>query len=167
MSAPKQLAKRRKLEKKRLRKRETRLKRQRKRQTGWYRPDGFGPVAMLDAPVGGVKMSEVLGDFVAPLADSFGDDRAAYERLLSLGQVAWNVALEPEHRREAMIDDMIEAGLPRESLWERQACRELLDRLVARKLESFAKYQRPILAFQLDELEDGGYYLSVASGLFQ
>ena len=111
-------------------------------------------------------MSEVLGDFVAPMAD-FGHDRAAYERLLSLGQVAWNVALEPEHRREAMIDDMIEAGLPRESLWERQACRELVHRLIARKLESFAKYQRPILAFQLDELEDGDYHLSVASAVFQ
>jgi hypothetical protein len=164
MSAPKQVAKRRKLEKKRLRKRETRLKRQKRRQTGWYRPDGFGPVAMLDAPVGGVKMSEVLGDFVAPMADS-SQDRAAYERLLSLGQVAWNAALEPEHRREAMIDDLIEAGLPWESLWERQACRELVHKLVARKLESFAKYQRPILAFQLDELEDGGYYLSVASAV--
>lgn len=164
MSAPKQIAKRRKLEKKRLRKRETRLKRQRKRQASWYRPDCFGPVAMLNAPVGGVKMSEVLGDFVAPMAD-FGHDRAAYERLLSLGQVAWNVALEPEHRREAMIDDMIEAVLPWGSLWERQTCRELVHRLVARKLESFAKYHRPILAFQLDELEDGGYYLSVASAV--
>jgi len=166
MSAPKQVAKRRKLERKRLRKRETRLKRQRKRQTGWYRPDCFGPLATLNAPVGGVKMSEVLGDFVAPMAD-FGHDRAAYERLLSMGQVAWNVALEPEHRREAMIDDMIEAGLPWGSLWERQACRELVHRLVARKLESFAKYHRPILAFQLDELEDGGYYLSVASAVFR
>ena len=166
MSAPKQIAKRRKLERKRLRKRETRLKRQRKRQTGWYRPDCFEPVAMLNAPVAGVKMSEVLGDFVAPLDDS-GHDLAAYERLLSLGQIAWNAALQPEHRREAMIDDMIEKGLPGESPWERQACRELVHKLVARKLESFAKYQRPILAFQLDELEDGGYYLSVASGVFQ
>jgi hypothetical protein len=166
MSAPKQIAKRQKLERKRLRKRETRLKRQRKRQTSWYRPDCFGPVAMLNAPVGGVKMSEVMGDFVAPMADP-GRDRVAYERLLSLGQVAWNVALEPEHRREAMIDDMIEAGLPWGSPWELQACRDLVHRLVARKLESFAKYQRPILAFQLDELEDGGYYLSVASALFR
>jgi len=157
MSAPKQLAKRQKLERKRLRKQKTRLTRQKKRQTCWHQSDYFGLV-------GGVKMSEVLGDFVAPLADS-ADNLAAYERLLSLGLVAWNAALESEHRREAMIDDLLEEVLREASLWERQACHEIVDRLVARKLESFAEYQRPIMAFQLDELEDGGYYLSVASGL--
>lgn len=164
MSAPKQLAKRQKLERKRLRKREMRLKRQKKRQTCWYRSDGIEPVATRNVPAGGLKMSTVLEDFVAPLLDS-AEDRDAYERLLSLGLIAWNAALQPEHRREAMIDDMIEEGLRGESPWERQACREIVQRLVARKLGRFAKYQRPILAFQLDELEDGGYYLSVVSGL--
>ena len=164
MSAPKQLAKRQKLERKRLRKQRTRFKRQKRQQACWYQPDGLGPVGFVNGPVGGVKMSEVLDDFVAPLADS-ADDRADYERLLSLGLVAWNAALEPQHRRKVMIDDVLQEGLRGASLWEQQACREVIDRLVARKLESFAEYQRPIMAFQLDELEDGGYYLSVVSGL--
>jgi hypothetical protein len=165
MSAPKQLAKRQKLERKRLRKRKTRLKRQKERQTSWYESDGFDPIGILNGPVGGLKMSEVLEDFVAPLADS-ADDRDAYERLYSLGLVAWNAALEPEHRRKAMIDDLLEELLRGADLWERHVCREIVDRLVTRKLESFAEYRRPILAFQFEDLEDGGYYLSVASGLY-
>jgi len=165
MSAPKQLAKRQKLERKRRRKRETRLDRQKKRQTGWYQPDSFGPVGIVGGPVGGIMMSEVLQDFVAPLVNSV-DGHAAYQRLFSVAQVAWNAALEPVYRREAIIADAIDEAMPGESQWARQECRELIDWLVARKLERFAKYQRPILSFQLDELDDGGYYLSVISGLF-
>ena len=164
MSMPKQAAKRRKLEKKRLRRREAHVKRQKRRQGGWCGPDWFEPVAALGVPGKIAKMSDVLGDFIAPVADS-ADDIEAYERLLSLGVIAWNVALQPEWRREAMIGAAIDDEIGWDHVWEREMRRDLLRRLVARKLECFAACQRPILAFHLDELEDGGYYLSVASGV--
>ncbi len=166
MSAPKQLAKRQKLERKRRRKRELRLIRRKNQQPGWLQPAGLGSIGMVTGPVGGLKMSTVFEEFVSPLLDSV-DGRAECKKLFSIAQVAWNAALEPESRRDAMLDDMIKTAMPMASLEARQGCRELLDSLVARKLESFAKYQRPIFSFQLDELEDGGYYLSVASGVFR
>ena len=164
MSAPKQVTKRRKLEKKRQRKRVTQLKRQKQAQIRRCQPDCLELAATPNAHVEITKMSDVLKDFVRPLAGS-ADGRDTYERLLWLGMVAWNAALLPEYRRAEMIDDLMEQGMRWESAWERQACCETVDRLVARKLERFAGYQRPILAFQLDELGDGDYYLSVASGL--
>ncbi len=164
MSAPKQLAKRRKLERKQLRKRETRLKRQKERQKGWDGPGWLDPVAAFDPPFERTKMSEVLQDFVAPLWDS-ACDREACEHILMLGIVAWDAALQPQRGREAMINDMIEKGMSAASPSERQACSDTVHWLVARKLKLFAAYQRPIFSFQLDELEDGGYHLSVVSGL--
>jgi hypothetical protein len=164
MSAPKQLAKRRKLEKKRLRKRETRLRRQKQRGTDWFGPDPLDSTSLICGPVGGVKMSTVLEDFMAPLIEC-ANGWAEYERLFRLGQLAWNVALAPQAAHEGMIDEAVREAMPDASFWAQQECRELLNWLVARKLKSFARYERPILGFQLDELEDGGFYLSVMSGL--
>lgn len=164
MSAPKQLAKRQKLERKRRRKRENRLKQRNGGQTTWLRSDFLDSSGISNGPVGGLKMSKVFEDFVAPMLESV-EGLEAHKRLFLLAQTAWNVALEPEHCHNAMLGEIVDQTLPNASQRVRQYCRELLDWLVARKLDSFAAYQRPILGFQLDELEDGGYYLSVASGL--
>lgn len=105
-------------------------------------------------------MSEVLEHFVEPLADSVeGYDE--YKELISIAVIAWNAALEPEYRRTALIGSTIDSVV--KDLQYRLTCRELIERLVARKLEHFAQYRRPILAFQLDVFEDGSFYLSVAS----
>jgi hypothetical protein len=164
MAVPKQFAKRMKLERKRLRKRETRLAWRRSLATRPYSTDSSPPPEVVYGPVGGLKMSDVLSDFVAPLANS-NLDRSDLMQLLSMAQVAWNIALEPKYRHETMIDDAIEERLIRPKTVQRMQCRELLCWLVARKLECFAKCHRPILAFQVEDLEDGGYYLSVISGL--
>jgi hypothetical protein len=162
MSVPKQVAKRRRLEKKRLRKRQGRLKLQKSREARGQRADFFEPLAAMNAPAFGQKMSQVLGDFVAPVTGC-ANNLTDWKRLLSLGMIAWNSALQPPHCREAIINSAIDEGLRRENLQDRQADRKLVDWLIMRKLESFANYQRPIVAFQIDELEDGGYYLSVVS----
>jgi hypothetical protein len=155
MSVPKQLAKRRKLERKRLRKRESRARRQRDQRT-------FGRVPIwIDAPVG-FKMSDVLSDFVAPYGDCW-DDADSYRRLLTLGIVAWNAALQPPDRRQAMINDVIDNGLRTEGRHTREMCYDIVQELIARKLTDFAEYRRPILNFHLDDLGDGDFYLVVAS----
>jgi hypothetical protein len=167
MSVPKQLAKRMKLEKKRLRKRETRLARRESRAMSPYLAGFFGLPGVVCGPVGGLKMSDVMSDFVAPAILDCTLDRRGLTQLYSMAQTAWNIALEPEHRHEAMIEDATEAGLENPTAQNRQLCREFLRWLVTRKLDYFAQYRRPILAFQIDDLEDGGHYLSVVSGLLQ
>jgi len=157
MSAPKQLLKRRKLEKKRLRKRESRIRRQRRQRSSWYEPVSF------DAP-GGVKMSDVLAGFVGPLAGDW-QDAEAYRRLLTLGLVAWNAALQPPSEQQHMVDDVIGKGLSGESQYMRQMCREIVDRLILRKQTHFAQYRRPILNFALEDRGGGDYFLSVISVL--
>ena len=156
MSAPKQLIKRRKLERKRLRKRESCLRRNKKQLSSRSEAVFYGPF-------GNLKMSDVLSDFVAPLADECRD-RDAYSRLLTLGLVAWNAALRPQSERQGMVEDLIGKGLRDESPYVRRMCREVVDHLIARKLAHFAKYQRPILSFHLEDRGDD-YYLSVMSAL--
>ena len=111
-------------------------------------------------------MSDVLSEFVAPEIDStvVGTD---LKTLLSMAQAAWNIALEPESRHERMIDDAIKENMDHPAPLERESCREFLRGLVARKLECFARYQRPIFGFQIDELEDGDYHLTVISGVLR
>jgi hypothetical protein len=164
MSAPKQLAKRQKLERKRRRKHEALRRRQRRRQADLRPSELFDVFPAVSSPVGGIKMSTVLEDFLAPWADS-AENIEAYSTIISMGVVAWNAALEPAHWRAAFVSSAIDAAMKNASIQERLACREFIENLIVRKLEYFAEYHRPILAFQLDELDDGGWYLSVASGL--
>ena len=164
MSAPRQLAKRQRLERKRRRKRET-LRRRREKQPPFPSAgDFFDAFPAVSGPVRGIKMSTVLESFVAPLLHQV-DGYRAYSTLISMGVVAWNAALEPEYRRTAFVSSAIDAAMKNATLRERLEGRELIEGLIARKLQHFANYQRPILAYQLDELEDGVFYLSVASAL--
>jgi hypothetical protein len=143
MSMPKQLAKRMKLAKKRIRKRENRRARQNSLATYSYQFDCFDPPDLPFGGVGGVKMSDVLSEFVSPEIDSTMD-RTQLATLYSMGQAAWNIALEPEHRHDRMIDETIKERLDRAPPLEREGVREFLRNLVTRKLERFAGYQRPI-----------------------
>jgi hypothetical protein len=165
MSAPKQLAKRQKIERKRRRKQEAlRRHRQRKQPTALHPTDFFDPVPVACGPIGGIKMSAVLEDFIAPLTE-LAEDYEAHSNIVSMGVVAWNAALEPEHRRAAFVGCMIDAAMNGATIEDRLTCRELIEDLIARKLQHFANYRRPILSYHLDKLEDGSLYLSVASAV--
>jgi hypothetical protein len=164
MSAPRQLAKRQRLERKRRRKREALRRRQEKQPPVAYAGDSLETFPAVGGPVGGVKMSKVLESFVAPLLHQV-DGYRAHSTLISMGVVAWNAALEPDYRRAAFVSSAIDAAMKHATLQERLEGRELIEGLIARKLQHFANYHRPIFGYQLDELEGGGFYLSVASGL--
>lgn len=161
MSAPKQLAKRNRLERKRRRKQEAMRRRQSRRDE--RRPSGvLESFPSVSEMLGGIKMSSVLEEFVAPWRDEV-EGREEYSKLLSLGVVAWNAAMEPEERRAILLNSATAAATEGMSHEGRLACRKLIDHLIARKLRYFASCRRTILTYHLDDLPDGGLHLSVAS----
>lgn len=108
-------------------------------------------------------MSEVLEDFVAPYRDQ-AETEEAFNELLTLATVAWNVALQPVERRQAMIDRVTGpafAGLSREDQADGQG---IIEMFIRRKDEYFAANRRAIYSFKVTETPDG-FHLSVASTL--
>ena len=99
------------------------------------------------------KMSEVLEDFVEPYRE-LADTQDALRKLLNLGMLAWNAALLPEDQRQAIIDEILAAGLSRASEAERAQARELVEALVRRKEELFAANRRAIVSFELTHRGD-------------
>jgi hypothetical protein len=158
MSAPKHLAKRRNLERKKQRKQQARLRRLRKREVGPYFEEG-----VLYGGPSGVKMSEVLAQFVEPFA-GWVDGEEDYRKLLTLGAAAWNAALESEAFRQAMLDDALATQVAGATDEDRNAFTKLFSDLVTRKHEQFAAYRRPILDFILEDT-GRGYQLVVISSL--
>jgi len=123
-----------------------------------------GKVAgMVTNPKGEVKMSEVLEEFVEPYLD-FAQNRSEREKLFSIAVIAWNLAIMPEQGRQPLIDQVIKAGLNGNDLLAQQDTQEIIDELIARKQNFFAKNKRYIVDFQL---QDTGrqFHLSVASTL--
>jgi hypothetical protein len=159
MSAPKSAAKRQRLERKRRRKDEAKRKRRRK-QGGGPGFDSFDVLADLPRPV---KMSDVLQNFLEPFLDEDTEDIEDHRRVFSIGMVAWNAALRPEPERQAMVDRLIREAMPREPAELQAVVRAMIDSLIERKERHFGHYRRPIVGFDLSELDDGGWFLNVAS----
>ena len=92
-------------------------------------------------------MSEVLIEFDDPLVDPSFDRR---DFMVPVFHGADGVEHRPGvlHHHESLIHEALEEHLPNATPFERQECREQLRWLVARKLKSFAKYRRPIMALQ-------------------
>jgi hypothetical protein len=131
-------------------------------------PGRRGPAIPPDAkivynPAGREKMSAVLEEFVEPYRDS-ASTYDEFRKLLMLGSLAWNAALLPEDKRRAMIEETLEAGFSRAGAADRAAVREIVERLVRRKLEHFAANKRAIVSFELTDRGDD-FHLSVASTL--
>src|SRR5579875_3884268 len=89
------------------------------------------------SPAGREKMSEVLEDLVEPYR-GMALDAESFRRLLSLGVLAWNVALLPEDERWSTIDKMVDDLLPGAGELDRSEVLAVIGALVRRKLEHFA-----------------------------
>ena len=115
-------------------------------------------------PPGQVKMSDVLTRFVAKELKS-ADTREATEMLLTLAIIAWNMSFLPEQGRQEMSEMALSTGLPPTTGESRAELKRFIERLIARKHKRFSKYTRWIISFELVDLEDGDFYLNVASTL--
>ncbi len=109
------------------------------------------------------KMSDVLEEFVQPLEDP-ADTEESYMKLLTLGMLAWNAALQPEDQRQAFIDRMIAVALPGAPQRDRATVRQVVDMLIQRKQQLFPNNRRVIISFSLTDRGDD-FHLSVVSTL--
>ena len=105
----------------------------------------------------GVKMSEVLKEFIAPYRD-IANTEEAFRKLLVTAVIAWNAALFPAEERKAHLEKVLEA-LPEEV---RADGRAIINELIERKKRCFSEYKRMIVDY---EVTDTGkdYHLVVIS----
>lgn len=126
---------------------------------------GGEDIQLVQNPAGMEKMSEVLEAFVEPYL-GFTDNRADREKLFLIAVAAWNLALMPAKKRPAVIKELIAASVDKKDRLAQQDIREILNEMVARKLDLFPDNQRFIMEFQLQETK-GKFHLSVASTLME
>ena len=167
MSVPNRLAKRQRLERKRKRKHEVRLMRRQQERSVTAESFRFDVPTIIAGGHGtaphGVKMSDVLAEFVEPYT-GFAVGKEAYRRLLMLGMLAWNAAMATKATQEAMVDDVLRRGLTEPDEETLADGKEIVRQMIVRKQQYFAKYRRPIIDFLLDDDGDG-YYLQVIYAL--
>jgi len=108
-------------------------------------------------PSGGVKMSEVLEEFVEPYRELV-ETEEAYWKLLTTAIVAWNVTLFPEKDRLSRLDELV-ITLPEDV---REDGRQLIEELMVRKERFFSQYRRMIIDFEVADTA-GEWHLSVMS----
>ena len=114
-------------------------------------------------PAGEVKMSEVLADFIEPYRD-WADTEEAYQKLLTLAILAWNASFLPTEEQQAMIDKVIDGGLPAATEELKNGLKQIVQMLMARKQAYFSAYRRNIIDYELTDTGKG-YRLFVASTL--
>ncbi len=113
------------------------------------------------ADADGVKMSEVIEDFLEPYQDSTATARE-YRMLLNVGLIAWNLSLFPEQKQSPELDRLI-AKLPEEG---KEMGKDLVKKLMARKKQLFSWCRRMVVDFELTDTA-GSWHLSVTSTLDQ
>ena len=114
-------------------------------------------MTIVDGAVDGVKMSEVLGEFIEPYYELAKTEEHLW-KLMALATAAWNIALYPPKDRLSLLEKALQA-IPEEA---REDGRASVMELVLRKEMFFSNYRRLIVDFALTDTGEG-YNLSVAS----
>ncbi len=118
---------------------------------------GLGPIDVVKV-AGAEKMSEVILDFLAPYLEQT-TSAADFEKVVTVGIIAWNAAVASGKAREKLIEGVLEASVPS----ARPATRAILEELIERKEALFADNKRMIVDFELTETPSGRGHLSVVS----
>ncbi len=123
------------------------------------------PFRELQLVMGGgkEKMSDVLDDFIEPYVED-AESEDSYRKLLTLAILAWNVALLPEAKQPAMVEQLIGEGFSAAPRKVKRELRDFVNVLVARKKRFFSANRRFIIDSELTKTEEG-YHLSVVSTL--
>jgi len=116
-----------------------------------------GQKVIVGPPSDGIKMSDVLEEFVDPYRE-FAETQEAYRKLLAVAIVAWNVTLFPEKDRLSRLDEFLVA-LPKDV---RENSREIIEELMVRKEKFFSRHRRIIIDFELADT-GGQWHLSIVS----
>ena len=110
-------------------------------------------------PEGEVKMSEVLPEFIKPYMKGV-NTMDEHRKLLMFGILAWNAAILPEEKRQAMVNTLL-ANL---GMQDDKEFRSIIEMMIERKMKHFAEIRRLIVNFELTDLGQRTH-LSVASTL--
>jgi len=112
---------------------------------------------VVGPPSDGIKMSDVLEEFVEPYRQ-FAETKDAYRKLLAVAIVAWNVMLFPEKDRPSRLDQFL-VILPEHV---REEGRQIIEELMVRKQRFFSQHRRMIIDFEVAGT-GGQWHLSVMS----
>ncbi len=113
-------------------------------------------------PAGYEKMCVVMEDFLEPWLHT-AEGLEQRQELYYIGATAWNIALYPQHERQALIRHALAEYC--ESPDERAVLRRTLAALVARKDALFAANRRFIANVDVQPTPEGSFYISVAATL--
>jgi len=117
-------------------------------------------IKIVQNPPGQEKMSVALARFIRPYAGHFDDDVDIYRRFVMTAVIAWNAANLDGEKRADFLDEM-EKTVPPDM---RQEFRQIIEKLMKRKVRHFANNRRTIFKCEVTELDDD-YHLSVFSSL--
>lgn len=117
---------------------------------------GLGQTKLIRDPTG-VKMSEVLLDFIEPYYHGV-DTEEAMRKLVTTALVAWNTALMPTEAQDEQLEAVAQA-LPDETVEDFYV---IVGEMIERKNRYFAEYTRYILDYELTG-EGDDYHISVIS----
>jgi hypothetical protein len=109
----------------------------------------------------GPKLSAVILEFIEPYKPKPFSD-AAFERLVTIGVIAWNAALLEGEERQALIEATVKSIVESAGERWRKDTEEVLATMIQRKLSLFAADRRYIVDFRLADT-GSDYHLSVAS----
>lgn len=112
---------------------------------------------IIGPPKNGIKMSEVLEEFVEPYR-KFAETKEAYRKLLTTAIIAWNVTLFPEKDRSSRLEELV-VTLPEDV---RKDGRQIIEELMVRKERFFSQHRRMIIDFEVADT-GGEWHLSVMS----
>ena len=102
---------------------------------------------IVGPPNDGIKMSEVLEEFVEPYRE-LAETEEAYRNLITVAAIAWNVMLFNKKERLSWLDKLL-LTLPED---EREGGREIIEELIVRKEMFFSQYRRMIIDFEVADI---------------
>jgi hypothetical protein len=114
---------------------------------------------MTVPPGAEIKMSEVLLEFLEPYSE-YWTNEDQFNKLLTVGLVAWNAALLSGSKRNEFIEQMAHT-LPADV---RQDMRSIVEEMIRRKEAHFARNRRTIFSYELT-MTPSGPHLTVLSTL--
>lgn len=117
----------------------------------------FGDVAIIRDPLGQVKMSEVLTEFIEPYSHTWRNEDEL-RKLLSIALVAWNASLVPPAEGEQLLRETTKT-IPPDA---RRDYLSIVAEMMQRKLTHFAGNTRFIIDYHLT-MRPSGPYLEVMS----